>query len=554
MKRLALLAMAAYLASHSVSLAQGSGDRPPRREPQPRVRYELGPDSLPRDGVPQGKLDGPHLFRSEIIEDTVRKYWVYVPAQYDAEEPACVLVFQDGARAINPDGVLRVPWVLDNLIVAGEIPVTIGIFITPGQRGSEFPDSIGTGNPDNRDREYDVLDDTYARFIIEEMLPEIGKSYNLTDDPAGRAIGGSSSGAICAFTVAWERPDAFRNVVSLIGSYTNIHGGHVYPDLVREAEPKPIRIFLQDGVNDNRNSANPDRDWYLQNQKMAAALESKGYDMAFVLGEGGHSDDHGGAILPHMLRWIWRDYPGVTAPAEDPVEAADAVRPVTLDPFPGFDPKAEVALEGTWLWETRLGPNASMNRLRLSLEDGQPVGTYETSREGVEPETAPILGAELEGNKLTFDLDREFNGQTLSITYTGIVQGDQITGWTLMDFNGSPRDREWRAERVVELEDLLGTWNLEIEGPDGNTIRSTLTLSRDGDEISGVYVSQFFGESEARNIVLEGDQLSFDVTFERDGNEFTFAYTFEVRGDSLDGTISSEFEGQSIKSPIVGRR
>jgi enterochelin esterase-like enzyme len=270
--------------------------------------YPLGSDSLPQEGVPKGKLEGPFLFKSKIIPNTVRKYWVYVPAQYTPEKPACVLVFQDGQRAVNPQGVLRVPTVMDNLIHKKEMPVTIGIFITPGQRGDTYPENLGMRNPNNRSVEYDSLGDTYARFLVEEMLPEIGKSYNLTKDPEGRAIGGASSGAICAFTVAWERPDEFRKVISLIGSFTDIRGGHVYPDLVRKADKKPIRIFLQDGVNDLRNPRNPKRDWHLQNQAMVAALQEKGYDMKYVFGEGGHSDNHGGAILPDILRWLWRDY------------------------------------------------------------------------------------------------------------------------------------------------------------------------------------------------------------------------------------------------------
>jgi enterochelin esterase family protein len=265
--------------------------------------------------VPQGKLEGPILFKSKVFEGTVRQYWVYVPAQYKPEQVACVLVFQDGQRAINPKGVLRVPVVMDNLIHRKQMPVTIGIFITPGQRGEEYPS--GTGNPNNRSVEYDSLGDKYARFLVEEMLPEVGKTYNLTKNPDGRAIGGSSSGAICAFTVAWERPNEFRKVISLIGSFTNIRGGHVYPDLVRQNDRKPIRIFLQDGVNDLRNARDPKRDWHLQNQAMVAALKEKGYDLKYVFGEGGHSDDHGGAILPDILRWLWRDYPGVEAKSED---------------------------------------------------------------------------------------------------------------------------------------------------------------------------------------------------------------------------------------------
>ena len=272
------------------------------------VDYPLGPDSYPKEGVPKGRLEGPHLFRSSVFPGTIRKYWVYVPARYDPAKPAAVLVFQDGQRATNPNGVLRVQNVLDNLIHTKEMPVTIGIFITPGQRGEEYPDSLGFRNPNNRAAEYDVLGDAYARLVVDEILPEVGKQYNLTSDPESRAIGGASSGAIAAFTVAWERPDAFRKVISLIGSFTDIRGGHVYPDLIRNSDPKPIRIFLQDGINDNRDPENPNRDWYLQNLRMIEAMREKGYDMNVLIGAGRHSDNHGGAILPDIMRWLWRDY------------------------------------------------------------------------------------------------------------------------------------------------------------------------------------------------------------------------------------------------------
>jgi enterochelin esterase family protein len=296
-----------------------------QRKPGP---YTLGPDSLPQDGVPKGRLEGPHLFKSRILTGTVRRYWVYVPAQYSAERAANVLVFQDGQRATNPAGSLRVQQALENLIHKKEIPVTIGIFITPGHWGDAYPDDLGTGNPNNRAAEYDSLDDSYARFIIEEMLPEVGKSYRLTPDPAGRAIGGSSSGAICAFTVAWHRSDQFRNVISLIGSYTSIAyrpardgqplvpGGDLYPTLIRKNPIKPLKVFLQDGANDLDNAHG---NWFLANQQMLAAfayanatadakqLPGPRYEVKHLWGEGGHSDVHGGAILPDILRWIWSD-------------------------------------------------------------------------------------------------------------------------------------------------------------------------------------------------------------------------------------------------------
>jgi S-formylglutathione hydrolase FrmB len=299
--------------------APAAGDRKPGT-------YPLTPDSLPQEGVPKGKLEGPTLFKSQIIANTVRQYWVYVPASYDKSTPANVLVFQDGQRATNPNGSLRVQQVLENLVHKKDIPVTIGIFITPGQRGEIYPDTIGTGNANNRAAEYDSLTDTYARFIVEEMLPEVGKSYNLTTDPTKRAIGGTSSGAICAFTVAWHRPDQFRNVISMIGSYTSIAyrpaqdgqpmvaGGDLYPTLIRKNPIKPLKIFLQDGSADLDNQHG---NWFLANQQMLSALNFANtladtrkdtgprYVVKHEWGDGAHSDAHGGSLLPDILRWMW---------------------------------------------------------------------------------------------------------------------------------------------------------------------------------------------------------------------------------------------------------
>ena len=320
---LALLAVRDAPAAAQAGPAQTAAARKPGD-------YPLGPDSLPQSGVPAGRLEGPFLFRSQHIPNTVRQYWIFVPAQYKAGVAANVLVFQDGQRATNPTGVLRVPQVLENLIHKKDIPVTIGIFITPGQRGDVYPDTLGTGNPNNRAAEYDALSDAYTRFLIEEMLPEVGKKYALASEPARRAIGGASSGAICAFTVAWHRPDQFANVISLIGSYTSIGyrparegqpmvpGGDLYPTLIRKNPIKPIRIFLQDGSNDLDNAHG---NWFLANQQMLAALlyanttadlkKAPGprYDVKHEWGDGAHSDAHGGALLPDILRWIWRDQP-----------------------------------------------------------------------------------------------------------------------------------------------------------------------------------------------------------------------------------------------------
>jgi enterochelin esterase family protein len=263
--------------------------------------YALGPDSQRQEGVPQGTVTKLAWNESKVFPGTQRDYWVYVPAQYKDDSPACVMVFQDGGNYVSETGQFRVPIVLDNLIHKRELPVTIGVFINPGVIPAEKPGEMPRRN---RSFEYDSLSDLYARFVLEEILPEVGKKYRLTDDPDRRAICGISSGGICAWTVAWERPDGFRKVLSHVGSFTNIRGGHVYPALIRQTEHKPIRVFLQAGENDLDNRFG---NWPLANRQMAAALKFAGYDYRFEIGTEGHNGKHGGAILPESLRWLWRE-------------------------------------------------------------------------------------------------------------------------------------------------------------------------------------------------------------------------------------------------------
>lgn len=288
--------------------------------------YKLGPDSQFKAEVPHGRVEKFQITDSQVFPGTVRDGWVYVPAQYDASKPAALMVFQDGGGYQSTNGGWRVPLVFDNLIAAREMPVTIAIFLNPGARSGQS----------NRSFEYDSLGDAYPKFLIDEAIPFVTNKYSLviTSDPELRATCGSSSGGICAFTIAWERPDQFHKVLSTIGSFTNIRGGHNYPSLIRKTERKPIRVFLQDGSNDLNNLHG---NWPLANQEMASALAFSGYDYRFVLGDGSHNGKHGGSILPDALRWLWR-------PAMATLPA-----PLTKDNLAGDDALVKILpQEGGW--------------------------------------------------------------------------------------------------------------------------------------------------------------------------------------------------------------
>lgn len=312
MKRIVLLlcCVATAVAQQNTNTNTNRGDRArSNRRPLTDVKYEHGADSKRKEGVPRGTVTDFEWRESKVFPGTIRRWSIYVPAQYDASRPAALMVFQDGHTYLKQDGDFRAPVVFDNLIAAKEMPVTIGVFIDPGFKRAEFPNSPRgwEPRPENRSFEYDTLSTAYSEFLLTEILPEVRKKYKITDDPEGHAICGISSGGICAFTVAWEKPDQFRKVVSHVGSFTNIRGGDKYPEIIRAAERKPLRIFLQDGANDNR-SSRPGWNWVEANALMHAALEYKDYDHKYVFGEGGHNGNHGGVIFPDTMRWLWRDY------------------------------------------------------------------------------------------------------------------------------------------------------------------------------------------------------------------------------------------------------
>jgi len=304
----------------AVATQPGNGQQP-NRPPNPDSQYHLGPDSMAQEGVPKGEIRGPFVIKSNAYPGTQHTYWVYVPAQYNPSVAASLMIFQDGQAFKDEKGDMRAQNVMDNLIYRREIPVMIGVFINPGRTPEQTEPSPQAGWGDgftNRGVEYNSLDDKYARVITEELMPVLYKEYNISKDPEQHGIGGSSSGAIAAFTVAWERPNEFRKVLSNVGSFTNIRGGHVYPEKVLASPKKPIRVFLCDGRNDNRGMRGGKYDvtwdWFYQNVRLMKALTEKGYDVNYTWGMNNHGQKFGGVAMPEMMRWLWRDGPVSTDP------------------------------------------------------------------------------------------------------------------------------------------------------------------------------------------------------------------------------------------------
>jgi gluconolactonase len=255
------------------------------------------------DDPPKGELTKYSFASSKVFPGTVRDYWIYIPAQYDASKPAPLFVCQDGVQ-------YKAPEVFDALIHAKEMPPVIGVFVTPGRVPAT---KEGALDRFNRSYEYDGLGDAYARFLLEEILPEVetktakdGRAIKLSKEPADRAIGGASSGAICAWTVAWERPDSFGRVFSNVGTYVGLRGGNIYPTLIRKYEPKPIRVYLEDGSNDLNIYGG---DWWMANQSMERSLTFAGYEVEHNWGEGQHNSKHATEIFPEAMRWLWKTWP-----------------------------------------------------------------------------------------------------------------------------------------------------------------------------------------------------------------------------------------------------
>ena len=252
--------------------------------------FDYSADSQPQLGVPQGRLEKFEWTTSQVFPETLRDVTVYLPSDFKPGEETCLMVWQDGSRHVDPTGHMRASVVFDNLIHKKEMPRTVGVFIDPGRK----PKQKRGDKAGNRSLEYDSLGDAYARFLIDEILPQ----------PEAWAIAGGSSGGICSFTVAWERPDKFRKVLCWVGTFVDIRGGHHYPYLVRITERKPIRVYLLDGENDLDNKFG---NWPLANKMMAASLKYMNYDFRIDWTQCFHGSKGMAPNLPEALRWLWRD-------------------------------------------------------------------------------------------------------------------------------------------------------------------------------------------------------------------------------------------------------
>ena len=493
--------------------------------------YTLGPDSQPKAGVPKGKVSKYSWNTSKIFPGTTRDYWVYVPAQYDGTKPACVMVFADGAGFAAENGAWRLPTVLDNLIQEGAMPVTIAVLVDPGVVPAARPEQMAGFN---RSYEYDALGDRHARFLLEEILPEVGRQFKLSANPNDRGIAGSSSSGIAAFNAAWERPDAFRRVLSFVGSFTNLRGGDRFIDLIRTMEPKPLRVFLQDGSGDQNIYSGS---WWQANQAMALSLEYAGYDVKFVSGTEAHNSRHGAAILPDALRWLWRDYPQPIAAMPGKTGVRHAISDI-LDP--GHD--WEVAGEG---YQQTEGPAVDRNGNVFFCDAGasriyridSASGKVSLFKENTGGATGLMFGSD--GRLYAAENARKRivtyspDGAKLTVLATGVTPNDlSVTSKGGVYFTDTP------SQRVYYLPADGGKPRIVVEGErNGNNLLMPNGVRVNPDESLAV-VTDTLGRS-AWSFHIEPDGSLID------GQPF---YHLEVPDEMANGPIRSSADGLTFDS------
>jgi gluconolactonase len=455
--------------------------------------------SIEQVGVPKGEILKLTFENSKIFPGTWRQYSVYIPAQYRPETPACVYVNQDGIQ-------WKAPTVFDNLIHRKEMPITIGVFVTPGR--VRAGDTATALDRFNRSFEYDGLGDAYARFILNEILPEVeklktsdGRAIRLSKNGNDRAIGGSSSGAVCAFTAAWERPDAFSRVFSAIGTYVGLRGADRYPTLIRKYEPKPIRVFLQDGTNDLDINGG---DWWKANESMERALTFSGYEVNHIWGTGGHNGKHGTAIFPQAMRWLWKDYPKA-------VGRGITKNTFLNDIFPADDKGWELVSEGHKFTEGVIANAAG----EVFFQDILNAKTYKV---GLDGKTAllPIDSKCASGTSFSTD------GQMITIT----------SGWGTKQVIGY--DKQLKATVLADSlggNDILiaNNGNIYITQPDGREKPSKIYLLRPNGE--RVVVDE--GIKFANGLCLSPDQTQMYIT----ESTSHWVWVYQIKSD---GTLGNK--------------
>lgn len=264
------------------------------------VSYGYGPDSAPRPQVQSGTIEELLLEASIRFPGTTRKVWVHRPAGHSVDDESAVMFFNDGWWYLDPNGDVRGAVVLDNLAAAGELPPLVSVFVDPGVLDA---DGIATKH---RNAEYDAFDRTYASFLLEEVLPLLESRFRISADPMMRGICGGSSGGNAALTAAWCRPDGIGRVIAFNSSFAQMPGGNPYPALLASEPRRDMRVFLHAAQRD-LNWDEPDSNWFAESLETAAAFARAGYDFRLVVGDGGHSPNHGGVLLPDALRWLWTE-------------------------------------------------------------------------------------------------------------------------------------------------------------------------------------------------------------------------------------------------------
>jgi gluconolactonase len=505
----------------------------------PPVDYSLGSDSQPQPGVPAGTVTEHTLPPGKYFPGTPHHYQLYVPSQYSASRPTPFMIFLDG-RNYAGDGA-RVPVVFDNLIAKGDLPAMIGIFIDPGVMPALTPDAQ---NRYERIFEYDSLTPRFANFLVDELIPEVARSYNLSKDPNDRGIAGSSTGGVGAFVAAWNRPDQFRRVITWIGSFGNFRGADRLPGLIRRTEPRPIRVFMQSGRQDLDNYAGS---WYLENPRMAAALEFAGNDVKIELGEEGHNSRHGASILPDTLRWLWHGHPQPIMVHEPPPGAgrgafADLVPRRDLVPPPTQAQPAPPATRGG-------GPRGAIYSLISADKVWEPIGaTYKSIASPAADKNGSVFFADPADNRIyksdaagKVSLFKENTGgaRSLRVGADGRLYASQPAARRIVSY-GAAGDEKVVAQNV-EANDLALTRSGAIYFVD--TAQKTVGLIDPKGERRVVYSGG--GIMNPTALVLTPDQAMLLVG---DGMD-RYQWSFQI---AADGSLINGEPFQRLEMPEEG--